>query len=509
MASLKTIIALLVLCVPLIQAAATADWRSRSIYQVLTDRFARTDNSETAPCDTGAGLYCGGSFQGIINKLDYIQNLGFSAVWISPVTYQIPEITADLSAYHGYWQQDMYRVNPFFGTVEDLLNLSKELHSRNMYLMFDVVANHLAYAGNGSTVPDWTRFNPFNDPKYFHPFKLLSSDPYNATCAQVCWLGDLTVSLPDLKSEDPIVASMLDTWITELVSNYSVDGLRIDSIFNMNPDFFPGFNQAAGVFCLGEGSTNLASSLCPLSTQLDGLINYPMYYSITNAFKSTSANISTLVDGMNSVQSQCKDVTAMGLFSENHDLPRFASNNGDIALARNVLAFDLLGDGIPVIYYGAEQHLSGAFNPANREALWLTGYSMTSTSLPSLVQSLNRLRAHAANMSTPGCDYLTCISVPIYTGTHTLALLKGFDGNQVVTVLTNLGSNPGSSLDEQITLEGAKTNFKPQETLTEVLSCTSVVTDGSGNLQVTLNDGGPKVYYPSAGLAGSNLCGYS
>jgi hypothetical protein len=77
---LKTIIALLVLCVPLIQAAATADWRSRSIYQVLTDRFARTDNSETAPCDTGAGLYCGGSFQGIINKLDYIQNLGFSAV---------------------------------------------------------------------------------------------------------------------------------------------------------------------------------------------------------------------------------------------------------------------------------------------------------------------------------------------------------------------------------------------------------------------------------------------
>jgi alpha-amylase len=92
----------------------------------------------------------------------------------------------------------------------------------------------------------------------------------------------------------------------------------------MNPDFFPGFNQAAGVFCLGEGSTNLASSLCPLSTQLDGLINYPMYvkyyrqshlafaksffryYSITNAFKSTSANISTLVDGMNSVQSQCK-----------------------------------------------------------------------------------------------------------------------------------------------------------------------------------------------------------
>ena len=52
----------------------------RSIYQVLTDRFARADQSTTAPCDTGARLYCGGTWQGIIEKLDYIQNMGFTAV---------------------------------------------------------------------------------------------------------------------------------------------------------------------------------------------------------------------------------------------------------------------------------------------------------------------------------------------------------------------------------------------------------------------------------------------
>ena len=62
------------------QAATTADWRSRSIYQILTDRFARSDGSTTSRCDPVKGTYCGGSYQGIINNLDYIQGMGFTAV---------------------------------------------------------------------------------------------------------------------------------------------------------------------------------------------------------------------------------------------------------------------------------------------------------------------------------------------------------------------------------------------------------------------------------------------
>jgi len=60
--------------------ATPAQWRSRSIYQVFTDRFARTDQSTSAGCDTNARVYCGGSWQGLIGKLDYIQNMGFTAV---------------------------------------------------------------------------------------------------------------------------------------------------------------------------------------------------------------------------------------------------------------------------------------------------------------------------------------------------------------------------------------------------------------------------------------------
>lgn len=61
-------------------AADAADWRSRSIYQLLTDRFSRPDGSTTAPCVTEDRRYCGGTFQGIIKQLDYIQRMGFTAV---------------------------------------------------------------------------------------------------------------------------------------------------------------------------------------------------------------------------------------------------------------------------------------------------------------------------------------------------------------------------------------------------------------------------------------------
>lgn len=64
----------------LTHAATPAEWRSKSVYQVLTDRFARTDGSTTASCNTEDRKYCGGTYQGIINKLDYIQGMGFTAV---------------------------------------------------------------------------------------------------------------------------------------------------------------------------------------------------------------------------------------------------------------------------------------------------------------------------------------------------------------------------------------------------------------------------------------------
>lgn len=112
-------------------ALSPAEWRGQSIYQIVTDRFARSD--ETAPsCDPNLGVYCGGDWQGIIGKLDYIQGMGFTAIWISPVVTNLEGNSLDGEAYHGYWAQDIYSINSHFGTAADLKDLSTALHNRGM-----------------------------------------------------------------------------------------------------------------------------------------------------------------------------------------------------------------------------------------------------------------------------------------------------------------------------------------------------------------------------------------
>ncbi len=93
--------------------------------------FART-LSTTAPCDAVKGIYCGGMYQGLIQTLDYIQNMGFTAIWTSPVVKQMNGNTNDGSSYHGYWAQDIYSLNSAFGSAADLQALSAALHGRGM-----------------------------------------------------------------------------------------------------------------------------------------------------------------------------------------------------------------------------------------------------------------------------------------------------------------------------------------------------------------------------------------
>ena len=125
-------LSLLLAAADISRAATAAQWRSRSIYQVLTDRFALTNGSTAVACDPSLQHYCGGTWQGIIKNLDYIQDMGFDAIWISPVTSQVKGNTDVGAAYHGFWPDDMNKVNENFGTEDDLKALSAALHSRGM-----------------------------------------------------------------------------------------------------------------------------------------------------------------------------------------------------------------------------------------------------------------------------------------------------------------------------------------------------------------------------------------
>jgi len=95
----------------------------------MTDRFA---NPESSSACTQLDKYCGGTFKGIINKLDYIQGLGVNAILISPIPVNTPD------GYHGYWAMDITKVNPHFGTEEDLKQLVSECHKRDIWVMLDV-----------------------------------------------------------------------------------------------------------------------------------------------------------------------------------------------------------------------------------------------------------------------------------------------------------------------------------------------------------------------------------
>ncbi|KAJ5466958.1 hypothetical protein N7475_004710 [Penicillium sp. IBT 31633x] len=475
-------------------AATPAEWRSQSIYFMLTDRFARTDGSTTAACDTEERQYCGGTWQGIINQLDYIQGMGFTAIWITPVTAQLTENTKYGEAYHGYWQQDINALDPNYGTADDLKALASALHERDMYLMVDVVANHMGYAGAGSSV-DYSKFSPFNDASYFHSYCPIK-DYNNQADAEGCWLGDDSVSLPDLNTESEEVQKIWYDWIGTLVSDYSIDGLRIDTVKHVPKDFWPAFNAAAGVYCVGEVFDGDVDFTCPYQEVMDGVLNYPIYYPLLNAFKSTSGDMAGLYNAINTVKSACKDTTLLGTFLENHDNDRFASFTDDISLAKNAAAFTIMADGIPIVYAGQEQHYSGGEDPANREALWLSGYN-TDSELYKLIASANGVR----NVAVKGTNYTIYQNYPIYKDESTLAMRKGFAGSQTITVLSNKGAGGDS-----YTLSLPDTGFAAGTKLTEVITCESVTVDDSGEVPVPMAAGAPRILYPSSLLEDSKVC---
>ena len=314
-------------------AATPDEWAARSIYQVVTDRFARTNLSEEA-CDNIEN-YCGGTYVGLIEKLDYIQDMGFTALQISPVQQNIPNETIYGEAFHGYWPISLYSLNENFGTEADLKNLSDTLHNRGMYLMFDIVSNEMAYdIGNttmtSSTYIDYSIFDPFNSEDYYDPYCPIV-DWNNVTQYQNCWLSYEGVATPHLLTQDSNVTTVLNSWIKDLVSNYSVDGIRIDGAKQIDYEFFNPFVSAAGVYPMSEVDDSDPENVCFYQNLTAGLENYPEYYTIIDAF--TDGDMSALVSMVSQVKGNCTSPQYLTNFIENQDNERFASYTDDIEVS--------------------------------------------------------------------------------------------------------------------------------------------------------------------------------
>jgi alpha-amylase len=482
----------LYLVVSPVSAATAEQWRGRSIYQIIVDRFALPSGANPNACDPGAATWCGGTWNTITQNLDYIQNAGFTAIWISPINqnYEGPR-TAYGDPYHGYWMADVRQLNNRFGTADDLKALSAELHRRGMYLMVDVVVNDVMAT---STTPDLSKYM-FTEQDQYHPFCWVNySDPVSA---EECWLGDKNVPLPDLNTENPSVISGFQSWIAGMVQEYNIDGLRIDAAKHVNMEFWPPFCKAAGVYCIGEVFDPDVPSAAQFQgpQALDAILNYPLYNALLETFTIPGPrNTSALVDVIHQSQAIFPDTGLLGNFLEDHDVPRWHNLSVDVQSIFNAMTFTFLSDGIPIVYYGQEQAFSGNTDPWNREPLWTSGYAKTN--IYNMTATLNQLRNFLIN-STDSQDWLHSKIQVLTASPVGIAFMKG----SVVTVLTNIGSPPQNS---SITMT---TPFSPSTALTNILTCQQWAVGSAGSVEVDYTKGGvPVILVPSALLAKSPLC---
>ena len=124
-------------------ATNVTDWRDEIIYQLLVDRFADGDAGNNYRVNTAAaGKWHGGDWKGVEDKLEYIESLGVTTLWISPVVKNV-DTDAGFDGYHGYWAQDLTQPNPHFGDLPALRHMIAAAHQKNMKVILDIVTNHM------------------------------------------------------------------------------------------------------------------------------------------------------------------------------------------------------------------------------------------------------------------------------------------------------------------------------------------------------------------------------
>ncbi|KAI0201364.1 glycoside hydrolase family 13 protein [Astrocystis sublimbata] len=440
--------------------AADADaWKSRNIYFALTDRISKGDDNTDACGDLGS--YCGGTFKGLESKLDYIAGMGFDAIWITPV------ITNSEGGYHGYWAQDLYGINENHGTAEELKSLVSAAHDKGIYMMVDVVANHMGMANIQDNAPE-----PMNKDSSYHDKCEVNYDDQNSV--EQCWVADL----PDVNTENQEVIDFYQTWIKYLVSEYDFDGVRIDTVKHVSKDFWPGFSSAAGVYTIGEVFDGDVDFVAGYSGTMDGLLNYPIYYPM-NRFYQQQGSAQEMADMHDIIGSKFPDPTTLGTFLDNHDNARWLSQKDDTTLLANCLAYVILSRGIPIVYYGTEQGYAGGNDPANREDLWRSGYN-TDADLYKTISKLSAARKAAGGLAGDDQKHL-------YIADNAYAWSRA-DGDLIVlTTNGGSGSSGNHCFDSQ----------KPNGSWNNTMADGTIESDGNGQLCIDIQDGQPVVLVAS------------
>ncbi|KAI1407613.1 glycoside hydrolase family 13 protein [Hypoxylon sp. FL1857] len=450
-------LALLSQLVSLGLAADTDAWKSRNIYFALTDRVARNSDDTGGDACGDLSNYCGGTFQGLQSKLDYIAGMGFDAIWITPVVANTD------GGYHGYWAADLYSINSNYGTADDLKALVSAAHDKGIYVMVDVVANHVGPSAIADHQPE-----PLNQDSSYHSQCTINYSDQNSV--ENCWIDNL----PDLNTQSSDIRSLYQKWIGWLVTEYDFDGVRIDTVKHVEKDYWPDFSAAAGVYTIGEVFDGDPSYVSGYGSLMSGLLNYPMYYPMNNFYQQTGSS-QAMVDMYNQISSLFPDPTTLGSFLDNHDNPRWLNTKNDLSLLKNALAYVILARGIPIVYYGTEQAYAGGADPANREDLWRSSFN-TNSEIYQAISRLSATRKSAGGLA--GND-----QTHLYVADTAYAWSRA--GGKLVVLTTNsgLGSTGNYCFDTQV----------PNGSWNNTFGTGSYTSDGDGNVCVTVSNGEPVV----------------
>ncbi len=377
------------------QGLTTADF----IYLIMPDRFANGDPAN----DRFAGmrddkadvnnpyLRHGGDFKGITDHLDYLQELGVSAIWMTPVIDNDETLKAEgpdrqQAGYHGYHFTDHYQIDRRFGGNEGYVALSAALHRRGMKLVQDAVYNHVSddhWFYRDKPSQDW--FN--NWPTYTgstHKEQPLY-DPHGSEADRKQLLdGWFTPFLPDLNQRNPFLANYLiqhAVWTTE---TFGIDAWRIDTYKYNDLAFLNRCNQtlldeypAIAIFGESAVGSPIAQAFFVKNTVGFGFksnqpagLDFALSGAITDALNQDFGWDS----GLNRIQQVLAqdvlyaDASKMVTFLENHDTDRFLSMIGDdMAKFRMGVTVLMTTRGIPHWYYGTEIGMKGTRNPTDAE----------------------------------------------------------------------------------------------------------------------------------------------
>jgi glycosidase len=367
-------------------------FNSQDVICLITpDRFANGDTSndviigmqEKTMNRENQGARHGGDIRGIINQLDYLKIMGYTAIWPQPLL----ENNMPAYSYHGYAITDHYKVDPRFGTLEEYIELSKKAKSKGIKIVFDAVLNHIGSSHwwmNDMPFKDWLNY-PDTKIQTTH-VRTVNQDP-NASefDRNLMTRGWFVETMPDLNGENPYLSTYLIQNTVWWIETLQLGGIRLDtygySIKKLLDDWtcrvmkeYPNFNIVGEEWSLNPLITSYwqagKKNHDSYSGCLGSTMDFPLQSALVEALKQKDRTI--WGKGLNILyESLANDFiyanpNQLLVFGDNHDMDRIYTQLGnDLALTKMAMTCLMTLRGIPQVYYGTEVLLDNSQHPGD------------------------------------------------------------------------------------------------------------------------------------------------